>query len=69
MKSGARFLFLQLDLVESIVIVVPGRQPDRGDAEFFQVRQAIDNALKIATVIVELVLAIVDAARLRRIVV
>src|SRR5919205_2282109 len=32
-KSGARFVFFQLDLVETIVVVVPGRQPDCGDAE------------------------------------
>src|ERR1044072_2402420 len=33
MKAGARFVFLQLDLVEVIVVVVPRREPDRGDAE------------------------------------
>ena len=33
MKSGARFVFLQLDLVEAIVVVVPRREPDSGDAE------------------------------------
>ena len=44
-KSGAGFVFLQLDLVESIVVVVPGRQPDGRDAELFQIRQAIDDAL------------------------
>src|SRR6185503_18133250 len=54
-KSGARFVFLQLDLVESIVIVVPGRQPDSRDTKLFQVRQTVDNALKITAVIVELV--------------
>src|SRR5215212_3328376 len=32
-KSGARFVFLQLDLIETIVVVVPRRQPDRRDAE------------------------------------
>src|SRR5678816_4001662 len=31
-KSGARLVFLQLDLVEAIVVVVPRRKPDRGDA-------------------------------------
>src|SRR6185369_3283657 len=34
-KPGARFVFLKLDLVEAIVVVVPRRQPDRGDAELF----------------------------------
>ena len=37
-KSRARFVFLQLDLVESIVIVVPGREPDRRNTKLFQVR-------------------------------
>ena len=62
MKTGARFSFLQLDLVQAIVIVVPGCEPDRGDAEILQVRQAIDDALKIAAVVVKLVLWIIDAA-------
>src|SRR5215213_2912273 len=35
MKSGTRFFFLQLDLIQTIVVVVPGRQPDRRHAEFF----------------------------------
>ena len=52
-----------------VVVVIPRRQPDCGDAEVLQVRQAIDDTLKIATVVVELMLAIVDAARLRRVVV
>src|SRR6185369_2780627 len=34
-KSGARFVFLELDLIEAIVVVVPRRQPDGGDAELF----------------------------------
>ena len=33
MKSGAWFVFLQLDLVEAIVVVVPRREPDRGNAQ------------------------------------
>src|SRR5687767_4864694 len=69
MKTGAGFFFLQLDLVEAIVVVVPRRQPNRSDAKLFQVRQAIDDALKIAAVIVKLVLPVVDTTRLRRIVV
>src|ERR1041384_3102815 len=32
-KSGAWFVFLQLDFVETIVVVVPRREPDCGDAE------------------------------------
>src|SRR5688572_6751206 len=69
MKSGAGFFFLQFDLVETIVVVIPGGQPNRSDAELFQVRQAIDDAMKIAAVIVKLVLPIVEATRLCRIVV
>ena len=61
-KAGAGFSFFQFDLVEAIVVVVPRREPDRRDAEIFQVRQAIDDALKIAAVVVELVFRIVDAA-------
>ena len=41
----------------------------RSDAEIFQIRQAIDDALEIAAVVVKLVAGIVDAARLRRVVV
>src|ERR1051325_9529657 len=34
-KPGARFVFLQLDVVQAIVVVVLRRQPDRRDAEVF----------------------------------
>src|SRR5689334_14114916 len=34
-KAGARLVFLQFDLVEPIVIVVPRCEPDRGDTELF----------------------------------
>src|SRR6266404_1151496 len=47
MKSGARFPFLQFDLIWMIVVVVPWGEPDSGDAEIFQIRQMIDNALYI----------------------
>src|ERR1051325_4328656 len=66
-KAGARLVFLQLDLVEPIVVVVPRRQPDRSDAEVLEIRQMIDDALKIAAVVVKLVLTIVDAGVVRRI--
>src|SRR5258705_1952129 len=52
-----------------VVVVIPGREPDRRDAKILQIRQAIDDTLKIAAVVVKLVLAIVDAARLWRVVV
>src|SRR6185369_3651374 len=61
-KARARFVFLQFDLIESIVVVVPRRQPDRRHAKVFEIRQMVDNALKVAAVIVKLVLAIVDTS-------
>ena len=64
MKAGARLAFFEFDLVRMIVIVVPRREPDGGDAEVLEIGKTIDDALKIATVVVKLVLAIVDAARL-----
>src|SRR5215213_6490136 len=52
-KPGARVVFLQLDLIETIVVVVPRRQPDRRDAELVQIRQAVDHALKVAAVVIK----------------
>src|SRR5215217_848077 len=48
MKSGARFVFLEFYLVEPIVVVVPGRQPDSSDTQLLQIRQPIDDALEVA---------------------
>src|SRR2546430_1261488 len=33
-KAGARLPFLQFDLIQPVVIVIPRRKPDSGDAEF-----------------------------------
>ena len=60
-KSGARFVFLQFDFVEAIVVVVPRCKPDGGDAEILLIREVIDHALKITAVVIKLVLAIVEA--------
>src|SRR6185436_14109704 len=68
-KARAGFPILQFNLVRMIVVVVPGRQPNSRDAEVLQIWQPIDYALQIAAVVVKLVLAIVDAARLGRLVV
>ncbi len=61
-EAGARLVFLQFNLVKGVVIVVPGCQPHGSDAEIFQVRQTIDYALQITTVVIELVLAIINPA-------
>src|SRR4051812_27372348 len=34
-KAGTRFVFLQFDLIESIVVVIPRRQPDRRNTKIF----------------------------------
>src|ERR1044072_2111934 len=68
-KAGARLTFFQLDLVKAIVVVIPGREPDGGDAEVVSLWEAIAPALKIAAVIVELVVWIGEPARLRRIII
>src|SRR5258705_3728932 len=52
-----------------VVVVVPRRKPDGCDAKILQVGQAIDNTLQIATVIIELIVAIVDTTRLQGLVV
>ena len=69
MKARARFPFFVLDLIRAVVVVVPGCEPERGYAKFLQVREAVNYSLEVAAVIVELVFAVIDSARLRRIVV
>ena len=68
-ETGAGLAFLQFDLIQAIVIVIPGCKPDGRDAEFFQIAQAVNNSLEISAVVVVLVLPIVEPFRLRRIVV
>src|SRR2546423_614881 len=65
-EACGRSALLLLDLVGVVDVVVPGREPDGCDAQLFQVRQVVDDSLKVAAVVVELVRAVVESARLRR---
>ena len=41
MEAGAWFAVFELNFVGVIVVVIPRREPDGGDAEVFEIRQAI----------------------------
>src|SRR6266496_1906894 len=69
MKTCAWFAFLQLNLIRMIVVVIPGRKPERCDTKILQIGEAVDNALKITAVIIEFVVAVVDTARFLRVIV
>src|SRR5205085_7967866 len=68
-EARGRCALLLLYLVGVVDVVVPGREPDCCDAQLFEVRQVVDDALEVAAVVVELVRAVVESVRLRRVVV
>src|SRR6185295_16748406 len=41
-----------LALIQVIDIVIPGREPDRSDAKIFEIREVINDSLKITSMIV-----------------
>ena len=49
---GDRLAVVRLALVQVVDVVVPGVEPDRGDPEVLQVRQAIDHPAQVAAVVV-----------------
>ena len=51
METSAWLAVFEFNLVRMIVVVIPGRKPNGGDAEVLQIRQTIDHALKIAAVV------------------
>ena len=67
--AGRRLAVVDLFLVGPVGVVIPGIQPQRRDAEVFQIRQAIDDAAQVAAVIVTAFAAIKQAPGFRRVVV
>ena len=60
---GDRLAVVGLALVQVVDVVVPGVEPERGDAEVLQVRQALDHAAQVAAVVVAALRAVEEALR------
>ncbi len=66
---GDRLSVVALLLVQVVHVVVPGIEPERGDAQVLQVGQALDDPLEVAAVVVAGARAVEEAPRGRRVVV
>src|SRR5205085_11518561 len=67
--AGRHLAVINFFLVGPVGVVVPGVEPQGGDAERFQVRQTGDDAAQVAAVVVATFGAVKDALRLRRVVI
>src|SRR5260370_6953803 len=65
MKTRAGLSVLKFDLIRMIVVVIPRRKPEGGHAKVFQIGEAIDDALQISAMAIELVSAICETFQFR----